>query len=119
MLPRPQVLFLVVLAAGAYVWFSGGGPVIPAAQARELVKGGGLLVDVRSPGEYEAGHLEGAVNLPLATLEEAVKAPALRAAERDLVVYCRSGHRSAQAAARLKRAGFTRVFDLGSLSRWE
>jgi phage shock protein E len=118
MLPRPQVLFLVVLAAGAYVWLSQGGPVIPAEQARELVKGGGLLVDVRTPAEYAAGHLEGAVNLPLGTLEEAVGDPALRADARDLVVYCRSGHRSAQAVAKLKKAGFARVHDLGSLSNW-
>ena len=119
MLPRPQVLFLVVLAAGAYVWFVPHGQTLPGPKARELVQQGALLVDVRTPAEFSAGHLEGAVNLPLGSVVEAVRDPALHAEARDLVVYCRSGHRSAQAVEQLKKAGVVWVHDLGSLSNWE
>lgn len=85
-------------------------PTIERALAREER----LLLDVRSPEEYEAGHLAGAVNVPVdevhARLEE------LGARDRAVIVYCRSGRRSARAAGVLRDAGFTEVHDLGGMS---
>ncbi len=84
-------------------------------RARELVRDGAQLVDVRSPSEFASGHVDGAVNLPLGDL-------LARLSEIDVakpvVVYCRSGGRSAQAAAQLRERRFT-VHDMGGIARWE
>ena len=70
---------------------------------------GKLLLDVRTPEEYRDGHLPGAKNLPLDRLDTIAEP-----AGSPLFVYCRSGARSAQAKARLARAGYS-VTDLGGL----
>ncbi len=73
-----------------------------------------IFIDVRTPEEFAAGHLDGA-------LLYNVQDPAFDAKIADLdpsipyVVYCRSGNRSAQAVERMKAAGFTDLTDLGSL----
>ena len=68
---------------------------------------GARLVDVRSPEEYAAKHIEGAENAPVETVDSAI------------VLYCASGRRSARAAAALRARGYTRVYDLGAMSSWE
>ncbi len=75
-----------------------------------------LLVDVREPDEWRLGHIAGARHVPLARLLDAL--PDLAAA-RDVVVYCRSGPRSVQAARTLREHGQTRVRVLdGGILRW-
>jgi rhodanese-related sulfurtransferase len=76
--------------------------------------GAGVLLDVRSPHEYAAGHLPGAVNVPLDELE----AVAARYAGQDVVTVCHSGARSL-AAARLLAAAGARVQSLaGGTEAW-
>ena len=70
---------------------------------------GAVLLDVRTPEEYRAGHIPGAQNLPLDRLDTIAEP-----AGSPLFIYCRSGARSAQAKARLARAGYS-VTDLGGL----
>lgn len=87
-----------------------------------------VLVDVREPAEFESGHLPGAVNIPRGVLEFQVEAhpavacatdPALSVRERPLVVYCRTGGRSALAAENLQKLGFARVRSLaGGITAW-
>lgn len=84
--------------------------------ARAIVADGGRLVDVRSADEYEASHIEGARNLPLDEL--AGRLGELEPKHEWVVVYCRSGNRSAQAAATLRDGGFLQVFDLGPMTNW-
>ncbi len=73
-----------------------------------------IIIDVRTPEEFAAGHLDGA-------LLYNVQDPAFDATSAELdpsipyVVYCRSGNRSAQAVERMAAAGFTNLVDLGSL----
>jgi rhodanese-related sulfurtransferase len=76
-----------------------------------------LVVDVRAPGEWQASHIEQAVNLPLSRLtQELERVPG----DRPVVVYCASGYRSSIAASVLRRAGRMGVADLvGGLSAWE
>ena len=73
-----------------------------------------VIVDVRTPAEFAEGHLAGAVNLDVqsATFAQDI---ALLPTDGAYVVYCRSGNRSAQAAAQMQSAGFTNVMDAGSL----
>lgn len=74
-----------------------------------------LLVDVRTAEEFASGHIPGAVNIPLQELEgRLAEVPA----DSPVVVYCRSGNRSAQAADLLHEAGYTQVYDLGGITAW-
>lgn len=72
-----------------------------------------LVVDVRTAGEYSGWHYEGAINIPVSQLGG--RLGELGAKDRNIIVYCRSGSRSANAKSILERAGFTRVQDGGSL----
>jgi rhodanese-related sulfurtransferase len=76
---------------------------------------GGVLLDVRGPGEYAEGHLPGAVNVPLDQLDVV----AARYAGQDVVTVCRSGARSLTAAQLLAAAG-ARVQSLaGGTEAWQ
>lgn len=86
----------------------------PKAVAAAVAAGAPLL-DVRSSDEFEAGHLPDAQHVPLAALAQWAE-HANR--EQQVVVYCRSGTRSAMAARRLRKLGFRQVLDLGSATRW-
>ncbi len=74
------------------------------------------LVDVREPNEWAAGHLAGARHIPLGRLSEAMAA---LDRSREVVVYCRSGARSAAAARQLQDAGFTVSNLAGGILRWD
>lgn len=84
-------------------------------QARELVAAGAWLVDVRTPAEYAAEHVPGAVNIPVQDLERRLME--LGSTDRAVVVYCRSGARSASAARLLREAGY-QVTDVGPISAY-
>lgn len=89
---------------------------VSSAQAHTLVDGGALLLDVRTPGEFASGHIDGALNIPVQEL--AGRLGELDDKSRDIVVYCRSGGRSAQAKRLLSAEGYTAVHDLGAMGRW-
>jgi len=77
-----------------------------------------LVLDVREPEEFvgELGHIEGAMHVPLDAIE---KRMARLDGEREVVVVCRAGARSATAGAMLRRAGFARVYNLrGGMLAW-
>lgn len=78
-----------------------------------------LLLDVREPAEYAAVHIAGSINVPRGVLEQACAwdydetVPALAAGrEREIVVICRSGHRSALAADVMQSMGYAKVVSL-------
>ncbi|MEO0600020.1 MAG: rhodanese-like domain-containing protein [Myxococcota bacterium] len=92
-------------------WMTAGPDRITADEGRQRVAEGARLVDVRTPGEFGAGHLPEATNIPVGELPG-------RLAELDqaqaIVLYCASGARSARAAAFLRERGFT-VGDMGPM----
>ena len=111
----PAMLVLAVVFVAAYFMFMKGGDV-SSAEARQLVRAGARLVDVRTPGEFAAGHISGAINIPVQQLD--ARMSELQPKYAAVVVYCRSGHRSGNAARMLKNAGFVAVRDLGPMSHW-
>lgn len=110
---------ILAVAIGAFVVWNVSraflGKVAPE-KARALVEGGARLVDVRTPGEHGAGHIEGSLNVPVQEL--ASRIAELGDKGKPIVVYCASGVRSASAVGVLKRAGFAEVHDLGAMARW-
>lgn len=74
------------------------------------------VIDVRTPAEYAAGHLEGAVNIELGSATFGSRIAALDPAA-SYVLYCRSGSRSAQAAAEMASLGVDDVVDAGGLEQ--
>jgi adenylyltransferase/sulfurtransferase len=91
--------------------------ITPRELAARLLEGADIdLIDVREPGEWEIAHLEGARLVPLGTLGGSL---ATLDRTRETIVMCRSGGRSARAAAELQAAGFSKVSSLaGGLLRW-
>ena len=90
---------------------------ISPAQAQTLLAGGAQLIDVRNPAEFAAHRVEGALNLPLGELSHRISE--VRDAN-DIVLLCRSGHRSGLAADQLKAHGLTRVCEVeGGILAWE
>jgi len=89
---------------------------VSGADARALVAGGAMLVDVRSPGEFSGGHIEGALSIPIQELSGRVSELGEKSGQ--IVVYCQSGGRSAMAKRLLEKNGFTNVHDMGGMSRW-
>ncbi len=83
--------------------------VVDAATALSLAASGVRVVDVRAPGEFAAGHVPGAVNIPYDQI--ALRAGEVGPREAPVVLYCRSGHRSGIAAETLRGLGYTKVYD--------
>ena len=77
-----------------------------------------VIVDVRSEGEYASGAIDGALNHPLQGLPDTLLDMGVELDE-EVIVYCRSGRRSAQAKTLLKQAGFQLVFDGGPMTQLE
>lgn len=73
-----------------------------------------VLVDVRSPLEFESGHLRGAINIPLDQLMHRYR-EITGLGSQPVVFYCRSGNRSGQAVAFLRQKGIDQVYNGGAL----
>jgi phage shock protein E len=106
---------VIVLAAAVYFVF-GRGREIQGGDARRLVAGGARLLDVRSPDEYARGHLPGAVNIPVQELDR--RMAEVGPQDGEVILYCRSGSRSARATELLRRHGFNKVHNLGPMTAW-
>ena len=75
-----------------------------------------LILDVSSEEEYAQGHLKGAVNIPISDLPRRIDELDVNS---PVLVYCRTGRRSAQACSALVERGFTRVYNMeGGLVAW-
>ena len=76
-----------------------------------------IILDVRTPEEYEEKHITGAVNLPNETIktEEITQLPDK---EQLILVYCRSGNRSKQASQKLADLGYTNIVEFGGIKDW-
>jgi rhodanese-related sulfurtransferase len=75
------------------------------------------IVDVRTPAEFAAGHIQGSLNVPNETIGSSAPS-ALPDLDATILVYCRSGARSAQAAKKLLAIGYANVLDFGGIINW-
>lgn len=76
-----------------------------------------IILDVRTPAEYESGHIPGAINLANETIFSS-NIPELPDKDQRIFVYCRSGNRSKQAAAKLVKLGYTNIVEFGGIGMW-
>ena len=92
---------------------------ISAADAKARMDSGDTIVilDVRTQEEYDAGHIAGAILVPNESITD--KQPELLPElDAEILIYCRSGNRSAQAARKLIAIGYTNVVDFGGIIDW-
>lgn len=76
-----------------------------------------LILDVRTPEEYEEAHIPEAVNVPNETIGTE-EIPELPDKEQLIFVYCRSGNRSKQASQKLADLGYTNIIEFGGINDW-
>ena len=116
------ILILAAFVSGALlVWpmvTKGGAAALSTADAVRLInQEKAVLIDVREPAEFAAGHAAGARNVPLSTLDSAKGLPTNKAL--PLVLVCASGARSSRAVAQLRKAGYGSVHSLaGGTEAW-
>ena len=91
---------------------------ITGEQAQVYVEEGNTkLVDVRTDVEFDEGHIDGAISIPMGTPKVMIERM-LKDKEERIIVYCRSGNRSHTFVNELKEMGYTNVYDLGAMDNW-
>jgi thioredoxin len=84
---------------------------VDAVKFKSLISPDALLLDVRTPGEYSRGHIQGSTNINISDPEFSSKVNMLQK-DKTILVYCLSGSRSDAAAAYLSRQGFKKIYSL-------
>jgi rhodanese-related sulfurtransferase len=118
------LLLATAVASGAFLLWplvrkSAGGPSVGTLEATQLVnREDALFIDVRDAGEYSAGHILGARNIPVGKMDGSGELAKRK--DKAIIVYCDGGNRAATAAAALRKLGFTRVVNLtGGIGAWQ
>ena len=101
------VFALAAVALCVGTWVAEDGAVSPNS---------GILIDVRTAGEFAGGHLHKAINVPHTVIGDRIGALVTNKADR-IVLYCRSGNRSGIALATLRAMGYTNVVNAGAYSK--
>jgi phage shock protein E len=82
----------------------------PKTDYAELLQNGAVIIDVRTKGEFQGGHIKGAINIPLQSLESNLSKIKK---DKPVITCCASGMRSASAKSILKSKGYTEVYNGG------
>jgi len=107
---RIMYALLVILTALFINTAMAAGDPVAAKQAWPMIEQGALLIDVRTAGEFDKGHIDGALNIPWEQTDNLMAAIGTDK-QRPVVVYCRSGNRSGKAQVVLETKGYTNVFN--------
>jgi rhodanese-related sulfurtransferase len=92
--------------------------IINAETAYELMQTEEVIVlDVRTTDEFNSGHIENAINLDVSNIKNEML-DVLPDKDAKILIYCRSGNRSYQAALKLDKLGYTNIYDFGGLNTW-
>jgi phage shock protein E len=91
--------------------------ITPAQYQQQFASGSAsyMLIDVRTPEEFASGHISGAINISVETLPNRLSEVPR---DKTIIVYCRSGNRSATASSILSQAGYNPIYDLGGILAW-
>ena len=112
-------LCLALLLAGCTSLDSAGYTQVSSEKAAQLMADydDEIVLDVRTPEEYAEAHIPGAINVPN---EEIGEEPIAELPDKDqiILVYCRSGNRSKEAAQKLADQGYTTVIEFGGIKDW-
>jgi phage shock protein E len=114
MIPWTSISIAIVVLAGLLLVKRGG--LVSEKAARVYLRQGAMIIDVRSAGEFTAGHLPKAINIPLSEIETVIWRK-VNAQKRVLLLHCQSGMRSRTATKKLRALGYTNAFNLGSYGR--
>ena len=119
---RILVLFLVILFI---LTGCGGMPVestyqqITQKEAKDMMDTQEVIVlDVREQNEFDAGHISGALLLPVGSITKETAAAVIPETDSVVLVYCRSGNRSKTASKALADLGYTNVYEFGGINTW-
>ncbi len=113
---RKLILTLSSLAAAVTLFGCNAQAELSEAEARDYLKRGALVVDVRTIEEFQTKRLTNVINIPLDEVK--TKFPAVVTNKGDVVLlHCRSGRRSSTAVGQLRTLGYTNVFNLGSFEQ--
>ena len=113
------VIVIGVAAIKFYTHHDAGFRKLSAEEAKARLDSGDplVLLDVRTREEFDSGHISGALCLPVESIGS--EAPAeLPDRNAEILIYCRSGRRSAEAAKKLTKLGYTNVCDFGGIQDW-
>ena len=77
-----------------------------------------IVLDVREQDEFDAGHIPGAVLLPVGAITKDTAAAFIPELDSVVLVYCRSGNRSKQASEKLADMGYTNIVEFGGINSW-
>jgi len=102
-------------ASAPAVQASGVQPLAAADMAARMADPNVVVIDVRTPEEFATGHVRGAQNLDVTAPDFAARIAPLDPSK-TYVLYCRSGNRSARAAAQMQAAGFGALFNAGGFA---
>ena len=113
---------IALISGGALIWpnLQRRGQKVSILQATQLInQGKAVIVDVRDPAAFGAGHLRDAKNIPLKELSNRI-AELDKFKSKTVIAVCQAGVQSAKAAAELKKAGFNEAVSLdGGVSAWQ
>lgn len=95
--------------------------IISQEEAKEMMENNkeSIILDVRSDWEYKRGHIEGAINLPNEEIGHEENIKLLPNKEQNILIYCRSGYRSKEAASKLALLGYKNLYEFGGIITWE
>jgi rhodanese-related sulfurtransferase len=120
------LLLMLFLTTGCAQKLDGDGMIgkttyiqIDQEKAKEMmaVNDGHVVVDVRRADEYASGHIPGAILIPNESIGTE-KPDQLPDKDQIILVYCRSGNRSKQAAQKLADMGYTNIYEFGGINTW-
>lgn len=83
-----------------------------------IINENAVLIDVREEEEFALKHADGAVLIPVDSIDDFSAEQVIDTKATPIIVYCRSGNRSALAATRFDKLGYERIYDAGSMVGW-
>ena len=116
----PIILVVLLVAVFFMQKNSGSYKQISQDEAKQMMdKGNVIILDVREKDEYDAGHIKGAVLLPVGTINADTAAEVIDSKDSTVLVYCRSGNRSKKASSALAKLGYKNIHEFGGITTWK